>query len=541
MMRFLEKTREMIFARQTSLLSSTIIISVMVIVSRLFGFMRYRIFASYFTKEELDIFFAAFRIPDLIFEILITGALTTSLIPFYIRYQKNKELQDINISSIMNVIMIVLLGSVVILTFLLPYIMAFITPGFPKEKIDQIVSYSQILLIGQLPFFIFGTFLTGISQARKVFLIPSLAPIIYNVAIIIFTFFFAHSLYLLAPVLGVVVGAFLFFVIQLPVLAVANLEYKFLVIHKKVVIEFFRIAIPRIVTVIVAQIEATIDLTLTSLIAPGAYTVFYLAQHLQLLPVSVLGIAFGQASLPYLTELYQENRLSEFREIIVKSILNLFFFTIPIMGILIFARTPIVRFFFGGDKFDWNATVSTAVTLSFFALSIPFHSVYYFITRCFYALFDSKTPFYISVVSISINALLSLYLVVGLKLPVWSLAFSFSTAITFQVILLLILLYKRIHGFSIYILLRQTTKMALVAAIASFFSYYVEKLLDGLILDTSRTINVFLLLIITATIYFSLYFFLAWVFNISEIAFITKIVGKMKYYQKRIFEVYTSP
>src|SRR6266487_5058187 len=116
MLQFLKKTREIVFARQTSLLSSTIIISAMVIISRLFGFIRYRIFAGYFTKEELDVFFAAFRIPDLIFEILITGALTTSLIPFYIKYQKDKDQQNSNISSIMNVIMMILFAAIIVLT-----------------------------------------------------------------------------------------------------------------------------------------------------------------------------------------------------------------------------------------------------------------------------------------------------------------------------------------------------------------------------------------------------------------------------------------
>ena len=90
------------------------------------------------------------------------------------------------------------------------------------------------------------------------------------------------------------------------------------------------------------------------------------------------------------------------------------------MVFFVFARTPLIRVFFGGEKFDWDATVQTAYTLSYFALSLPFHAVYYFLTRCYYALFDSKTPFIISLFTVAINTLLSLYFILVVKLPIWS-------------------------------------------------------------------------------------------------------------------------
>ncbi|MEO6508484.1 MAG: murein biosynthesis integral membrane protein MurJ, partial [Patescibacteria group bacterium] len=441
--KYIEK---IVLSQQSTVFTSTLIISVMVIVARIFGFLRYRIFAGYFTKEQLDLFFAAFRIPDLIFEILITGALTTSLIPFFIKYQNNKEAQNANMSTIINIVMLALLGVILVLLILLHPIISLITPGFSAEKIDIITRFSYILLIGQLPFFVLGTFLTGISQSKKAFLIPAIAPIVYNIAIIIITFLFAKSLYLYAPIFGVVVGALLFFVVQLPVLYFAHFEYKFVLNKTPAVAEFFKVSLPRILTSIVGQIDATIDLSLTSLLGSGSYTVFYLAQHLHLLPVAVLGISFGQASLPYLSEIYNKEDNTKFKEMIVDSILNVFFLTVPIMGFFIVTRTPIVRFFFGGEKFDWPATVATAVTLSVFSLAIPFHSVYYFLTRCFYAFFDSKTPFVISLISIFLNASISLILILVFHMPVWSLAFSFTISMAVSVTLLIIMLYKKLGG-----------------------------------------------------------------------------------------------
>jgi putative peptidoglycan lipid II flippase len=228
MNKLLTKTREFIFAEQTSMLSSTLILAGMMILSRLAGFMRHRILLGNFTKEELDIFLAAFRIPDLVFEILINGALSTTFIPFFIEYQKKAKEQGKIVSSIINVVCITLSICIVILTIILPQVMPLITPGFAhnKAKIDLIVYYSRLLLLGQLPFLVLGNFLTGISQARKTFIIPALAPLVYNLSIILTTVFFAKDIHLLAPVVGVVIGALLFFVIQLPILHIVHFQYR---------------------------------------------------------------------------------------------------------------------------------------------------------------------------------------------------------------------------------------------------------------------------------------------------------------------------
>ena len=533
-------TKSFILSKQSSIFSSALILATMIIISRFFGFLRYRVLSSYFSKDQLDLFLASFRIPDLIFEVLITGALTTSFIPIFIKYQKNRHELDENISSIINLISLFLVIFVFIAYLSLDWIIPFITPGYSQEKIKIIIDYSKLLLIWQLPCLIAGNYLTGISQSNKRFFLPALAPIVYNLAIIIYTYFFVNSLNLNAPVIGANIGALLFLLIQLPILKQAGFSYKLMLKKTVGLIEFIRIIIPRTLTVIIAQIDATIDLSLTSLLGTGAYTVFYFAQRLQLLPVSVVGIAFGQASLPYLSELFQEKKVEEFKKIVVDSILNLFFFAIPTASYLIFARTPLVRLFFGGQKFDWDATVLTAVTLSWFAVSIPFHTIYYFLTRCFYAILDSRTPFYLSVVSIFINLTLSLLMILVFKQPVWSLAISFSTAMILNVILLFIIFHRRIGQLNLKFFGLESIKIFVSSLFSSLTGYYLLKLLDGLIFDTSRTINVFFLLLTVSLVYLLLYLFLSWIFDVKEIYLISKLVTKAKEYQKKILEIYTS-
>lgn len=535
--RFFKKTKLLFFAQQGGIFSSALIISGMIVVSRIFGFLRYRILAGYFTKGELDIFFASFRIPDLLFEILITGALTSSFIPIFIKYQKNKEELEKHVSSIFNLLLLVLFVLVVILYLAMDTLIPLITPGFSREVLAQISLYSKILLLSQLPFLVAGNFLTGIAQAKKTFLITAIAPVLYNVAVIVATLLFANHMGLMAPVLGISAGAVIFFIIQIPVIFTFDLKYKPIVELTSGVKEFFTMIGPRILTVVVSQIDATIDLSLTSLLGTGSYTVFYFAQRLQLLPVSVIGIAFGQASLPYLSEIFEQNKLDDLKKIIIDSLLNLFFFTIPIMVFFIFARTPLVRIFFGGEKFDWSATVETAYTLSYFSLSLPFHSVYYFLTRCFYALLDSKTPFIVSVIFVGLNTALSLFFILVLKLPIWSLAISFSLTIALNSIVLFIILMIRLKTLPLGFFAVETTKMIFASLAASPAAYYLIKLMDNLILDTSRTINVLLLLTGSALFYFLLYLTLSWLFNIKALYSISELFVKAKRFQKKFVEI----
>ncbi len=539
MNKFFISTKNLILSKQRTLLSSALIVALMIVLSSLFGFLRYRTLANYFIKSDLDVFFASFRIPDIIFEILITGALTSSFIPIFIKYKDDQKKLNESISSIINIISLCLVGFILIVVVFADQIFPFITPGFSPSQLTRVILFSRILLLGQLPFLVLGNFLTGIGQANKIFMASAIAPVLYNLVIILATVMFAPSFHLLAPIIGVVFGAVILFLVQLPLYFSSGFVYRPIIRFTKALREFFRLVVPRIITVIAAQIDATVDLTITTLLQSGSYTTFYLAQRLQLLPVSVIGIAFGQASLPYLTEVYQKKDMEEFKRIVTESLLSTFFLTFPIMAFFIFARTPLVRLFFGGDKFDWSATNLTALTLSYFALSIPVHSIYYFLTRCFYAFLDSKTPFLVSVFSILLNVGLSVYFVFGLHLPVWALGASFSISIFCSVVLLLTVLAKKIHGLGYKLVFLETIKIFIATFISSFFSYYLMKVLDGLILDTSRTLNIFFLLLVGGVCYIALYLFLAWMLGVREFSLLMKFSRKARAYRQKFVEIYT--
>jgi putative peptidoglycan lipid II flippase len=535
----LRKTRDFIFAQQAGIISSTILISGMLLIARVFGFARYRVFNGYFTKEELDLFYAAFRIPDFVFEILITGALTTTFIPFYLKFNNNKEKQSAITSSIINLITIVMVVLMVVLFIAMPWVVRLVTPGFTEDKLLQVIALSRMLLVGQLPFLVFGNFLTGISQAHKSFFIPALAPVLYNIAIVIVTIMLTPLYGIQSTVFGVIVGSVSFFLVQLLILHKIEFHYQPVLQYLDEIQDFFRMIIPRMLTVFAAQIEATIDLSLSSLLTQGSYTIFYLAQHLQLLPVSIIGMAFGQASLPYLAEMFQNKKVDEMKKIIVDSFNNLFFITVPIAGFFIVNRTAMVRLVYGGSKFDWDATVLTALTMSFFCISLPFHSVYYFLTRCFYATMDSKTPFIITVVSIALNAVMSLLVVAVYHFPVWALGITFSITIIIQVIVLFALFVARIGGLDLRDMGIEFVKIAISAALASIITFDVRRVLDGLIFDTTRTLNLLTLMVLSFGIMILVYIFASWTLDSRGLYLVSRAMLRVRQIRRQVVEMFT--
>lgn len=528
MNKILTKTRQIIFRKQSDILSSVVILSGMMVLSRFLGLIRNRTFASYFGKEELDLLLAAHRLPDFVFEILITGALSSAFIPMFIKYKKDKGELFTNISTVINLICVILTVFIVCAFLSAGFIIPLITPGFTQAQNQEVINISRILLISQLPFFVFGNILSGIAQAQKIFMLTAVAPLVYTLGVIIGTILLSESLWLYGPAIGTVVGAFLFFFIQIPILHFTRFHYRLFSFNRKIISEFFTLFVPRTLSVLTSQIEQTIDLSLATLIGSGSVTIVNFAQRLQLFPVAFVGMAFGQASLPYISNLYKENRKEEIRKLFVDSILQLLYLSVPLAFFFVFARTPLVRLAYGGRKFDWEATVMTATTLSYFSLSIPFHSIFYFVTRAFYASHDTKTPLFINLFSISINIILSVIFVLLLKLPAWSLGLSFSICISMNVIIHMIAFYKKVGGYNISKLLLHSSKIYLISFLSSLPAYIMIKIFDELIIDTTRTLNVFVLLGMGFGVFGISYLFFSWLFNVEEIYILGRLLKKVR-------------
>lgn len=537
----LKQTGKVFVSRQQGILAAAFLISIMMIVAKVFGLLRFRVFATYFSPAELDVYLASFRIPDFLFETIFAGAIATAFIPIYLKYQDDKEKLSFIISSLINAVLVFILAICVVLIVAMPFIVKLIVPGFSEEQMKDVVLYSRLLLMGQLPFFVAGYFLIGIGQANKVFLPSSLAPILYNISIILATITLAPTYHIFGPIVGVIIGAVIFFIVQFPVLLKSGYRYRLGIKTLQGVKEFAELVAPRTFTVAANQIDVFVDLSLASLIGGGMYTIFYLAQHLMLLPVTVIGYSYGQASLPFLFELYNQKKFEQFKTLITNAILNIFYIAIPLATIIILLRTPIIRLAFGGREFDWAATNLTALTASYFALSLPAHALYYFILRAFYAINDARTPFVVSACSILSNSLLSIVFVLILKLPVWSLALSFAITMSINVLVLLLFMKKKVGGFRLRTLFVQLFKIMAAAAIAGFLSYYLYRFVDGLVLETTTTYSVFVLLVIVSSAFALLYWYVTWLLGLQHIDVMSKIISLGSKYRKKITEISATP
>ena len=176
--------------------------------------------------------------------------------------------------------------------------------------------------------------------------------------------------------------------------------------------------------------------------------------------------------------------------------------------------------------------------LSFFAISIPAHTIFYLLTRAFYAAHDTKTPLYINVIAILINTTISVLSVLVFHFPVWSLALAFSISMIVNTLLHLILFYRKIGGFEVGKLFTHTVKMYWISFIASTVGYVVMKAMDIFLLDTTRTLHVFMLLVMVFTVYMGLYIFLSWFFNIEEIYVWGKLLSKIDAIKRKVMELY---
>jgi len=492
---------------------------------------RDRLLNARFAPDELGVYFAAFRLPNLIFELLVMGALTSAFIPVFTRYvtqQNEKEGFDVAATLInMSMVFMVILATPLLIWS--NQISHFLAPGFSPEQVTRMATFTRFMIIFQVLPLLVGNFFTGILQSYNMFLVPAIAPVVYNVGIIIGIIVLTPIVGLMAPVYGVGIGAALFMLIQVPLVIIVGYRHRLTIDYKhKGVREVLKLIGPRTLGLAVSQIDSTVDLMLASLLGARMITVFNFAQQLQQLPVGLFGVSVAQAALPTLSAASAKEDQGEFKKSVISAIHQILFFVFPVSALFIVLRIPVVRLVFGASRFDWEATVLTGMTLSMFALSIFAQSIVNVLARGFYALYDSKTPVKVSVVSIFTNTLLSLFFIKIVGWPVWSLGLSTSIASILNATVLYILLDKKVAGFSKKELFLPAIKMFIAAGIAGVAVFFPLKLFDQLVFDTTRTFGLLLLTGVAGGAGLVTYLLLAWVFDVSEVKSFIELIRRVR-------------
>jgi len=500
-MRLRDKIAALTQKKQYTILSASLVLAVTFGISAILGFLRSRFLYAQFFKccvLDLDVYNAAFRIPDLIFKLLVTGALSASFIPVFSSYlHKDKKKADEIASTVINILIIAFIVIAILVLIFTPFLTKIIAAGFSPSQLNLMVDLTRILLIAQI-FFLLSNFITGILQVNQIFIIPALSPIVYNLFIIISIFTLAPIFGVYGVVYGAVVGAFFHLAIQIPTLKRQGFNYSLIINARlKGVREVFRLMVPRSLSLGLGEIENTVTLFFASSLSAGSISLLNLALQFMYLPSRIFGTTVGQASLPMLSKNVALNELNTFRETVHKILVQSLFVALPITVLILVERLPIVRILFGSRQFPWSATITTAKILAFLTPAIFCQAIIQILIRSFYALHNTKTPFRISFVSLIFNIGFSFFFIKFTNLGIIGLAISATIGNIVQLVGLLTRFIQIVDGFNWLVTLKKVNKILFCSLVLGVSSWASLKFLDLFILDTSKTIYVISIFIIS--------------------------------------------
>ncbi|MCX6799804.1 MAG: murein biosynthesis integral membrane protein MurJ, partial [Candidatus Falkowbacteria bacterium] len=438
--------KKLINAQISSITIAAFLLGTTSLISRLLGVFRDRILAGQFgVGDELDIYFAAFRIPDLVYNLIILGALSAGFIPIFTELLQKKDAKSCEIitkgshqvawefvNNLVNILIVIVLTISVLGFIFAPSLMRLITPGFNQQKINTTVELTRIMFLSPLILGLSGI-ASGALQSFKRFFAFSLSPIMYNLGIIIGALFFVPIWGINGLAYGVVFGALLHLLVQMPALLSLGYKYRFYINWKSNKIKRIgSLMIPRIMSLATLQINLVITTVMASTLASGSLTIFNLANNLQSFPIGIFGISFAIAAFPALAVNVTDQK--KFIEIFSRTIRNILFFIVPATVIILTLKAQIIRIVLGSGQFNWNDTISTYKTLELFSLSLFAQAVAPLLTRMFFAKEDSKTPFFIGLISALINIALSYFFAKKYGVSGLALAFSVSSIINFTLL-----------------------------------------------------------------------------------------------------------
>lgn len=461
-----------------SITRSAALIAVMGLASRFLGLIRDRVLASKFGAGDImDAYYAAFKIPDLVYGLLVLGALSAAFVPVFsslISCKKKKEAWELA-NVILSVGIIILAVLSIVLFIFAPVLVSLIAFGYDAQKQELIIQLTRIMLLSPILLGISGI-MGGILNSYKKFFFYSLAPIFYNVGIIIGAFFLTDIFGPIGLAIGVVLGAAMHLIVQVPEVIRCGLSFKFLLDFKNIYLKRVGVLmVPRAMGLAITQINFIIITILASTLESGSLAVFNFANNLQGVPLGLFGISFAIASFPTLTSLWAQNKSDEFIIRLTNTLRKILFFIIPLSALIVVLRAQIVRVVLGAGQFDWDDTRFTLEALGIFALSLWAQSIIPLLARAFYAMHNTKIPFFIGGFAGILNLVLALILIrdQGILGLVW--AFSISTSV--NAILLFIILRIKVGKFGARKLLVVIGKIVL----ATFFAVICTQIIKNII------------------------------------------------------------
>lgn len=527
--------------QQTSIVSAAAVITIANVASSFSGLLRQRLLISHYYETEAsklayEAFLFAFQIPDMMFQLIVLGALSAAFIPILSQYKGNKEEESRYINSMMNsVLLIFAVVGVVVFVFAEPITKFRTGAEFTAEQLQIATNLTRLMIFSQF-FFAISNFFTGILQTYRRFIIPAMSPLLYNIGILIGAYTLSPYFGIYAAGIGVLIGAALHMLIQLP--TVYRLGFRFrplLSINHPGVRKTYKLTPARTASLSVNQAQQISDGYLTTSVGQLGFTIMNLAYSLMTMPIRFFGIPISQAALPFLSDETTDRDLHRFKDLVLKLIHQISFFAYPATVLLLILRVPIVRLAYGSKNFPWTeVTLPTARVLAIVSLSIAAQAVIPLLIRSFYALKDTKTPLKTTLLTVTLYISGSWLAVFYFNAGVLGMAVVLTLVNLVEMLLLLYFLDQRVRGFARKEFWLPQVKMIIASFLMAVFLYLPFRLLDELVFDTTRTVELILLTMTTSTIGMLVYIYFGLLFDVRELYILRNLWDKFGSWQKTL-------
>jgi len=417
-MPFTARTLRFISSETRGMHQAAYILAAFSLASQLLGLLRDRLLASAFgAGHTLDLYYAAFRVPDLIFATIASLFSLYALLPVLSRFESERE--GLMVRFLRDILGVFFLGMTLVAAVAFvcaPLIAPLIAPG-----LSDVASRADLILLIRIlllqPIFLGASnTVAALTQLRHRFILYSISPLLYNLgiifgAIVLYPYFGIQGLGW-----GVVLGALLHMAVQLPYFLqekpATGLSFPRVFAGVR---EVLMLSVPRTLALASTQISLLALVAIASLLAPGSIAVFMFAYNLQSVPLTIIGVSYAVAAFPTLARLHARGARDEFIRYVESALRHVIFWSIPATVFVIVLRAQIVRVILGAGQFNWDATRLTAAALALFTLSLCAQSLTLIIARAYYAVGNTRKPFYFGCADIAISILSALALVVVFK------------------------------------------------------------------------------------------------------------------------------
>jgi len=393
---------------------AAILIGFFTLLSQFLGLLRDRLFVGELGAGlQLDIYYAAFKVPDILFALIASLVSVTILIPFFIGKLKSKEDKykkaHVFMNQVFSAFSILIIVVSVIVGIFMPELIAIIAPGFSESAQISTVLLSRIMLLSPILLGLSNLFAT-ITQSFKKFFVYALSPVFYNLGLI-------AGIILLYPIFGtvglaygVVLGAFLHLAIQLPtIIKQGMLPWPTLKINFKEMFKIVKISLPRTFTLALSNLVFVVLLAFASKMGEGSISIFTLARNLQNVPLALIGVSFSVAAFPLLVDYLHQEKVKEFVSHIINPMKQIIFWSIPMVVLFVVLRAQIIRVILGTGEFTWHDTRLVAATLTIFIVSVVMQSLILLLVKGYYAAGETYKPLLVTFLS----SVLSVFFALG--------------------------------------------------------------------------------------------------------------------------------